>query len=348
MKCLASLVVVMLACHTALAEEACKSLHQPCPAPPAPAAPMPDAQDSSLTKVQHLRAAAEHLEAAGLHSEAEMLRNQAMCELQRTREMLEQKMAELQKLKTKIARLHAELHSGPQIAASISLFECDDAQLKRLRPVCSKGASDKAEHDKERFWFVLPDEHARHLLDKLQECHREGRGKMLAAPTLTMAEGIPGHCHVGGEFPVPVPQSKGTVSIEFMKFGTMIDLVNLLVDKHKIRTELRVRQSQPVQPHCSSTFIVPNLRTMEFNTGFELESGQTIVLCDPFSSQIEAKTGCAAAEAEACCAEDDAACCKDAEKQACGSAKKRLLVVVRIERKNLEDRCAAAPAATRR
>jgi len=351
MKRLAFVVVALFACNGARAEEPPTYYPAPCAAPPAPATALPCASATPpLSKVQHLRAAASHLDAAGLPSEAQELRHQALEVLTHTRETLDRKIVELKKLNTEITELQSQLDNSAHIAASISLFECDDAQLKRLQPLCSPETcceNAKAKSAPGIYSFsCLSDEQARQLLAKLQECHRDGSGKILAAPTLTMAEGMPGHCHVGGEVPIVVPQSKGTVSIEFKKFGAMIDLVNLLIDEQKIHTEVRVRHTKLLKSESPNA--PPNFWTADVDTGFVLESGQTIVLCGPPQLDPDAQKCCAADDESACCSDKDHSCCKADEKNACSGTSKRLLVLVRIERKNTEDRCAAAPAATQR
>ena len=68
--------------------------------------------------------------------------------------------------------------------------------------------------------------------------------KILAEPQLTTVSGRPASFNSGGEFPIIVPQSLGTVSIEYRKYGTRVDFVPIVLGNGNIRLEVRPQVSE--------------------------------------------------------------------------------------------------------
>jgi pilus assembly protein CpaC len=63
--------------------------------------------------------------------------------------------------------------------------------------------------------------------------------KVLAEPTLTTVSGRPAFFNAGGEFPILIPQSLGTVSIQYQKYGTQVDFVPIVLGNGNIRLEVK-------------------------------------------------------------------------------------------------------------
>ncbi len=57
----------------------------------------------------------------------------------------------------------------------------------------------------------------------------------MADPNLTTGQRRPAFMNAGGEFPIAVPQSLGTISIEYRRFGTQIDFVPIVLGNGVIR-----------------------------------------------------------------------------------------------------------------
>src|SRR4051812_31645820 len=68
--------------------------------------------------------------------------------------------------------------------------------------------------------------------------------RILAEPNLTAVSGRPAQFNVGGEFPVLIPQSLGTTSIEYKPYGTQVDFLPIVLGNGKIRLEVRPRISE--------------------------------------------------------------------------------------------------------
>ena len=114
----------------------------------------------------------------------------------------------------------------------------------------------------------------------LEALRREDLLKIQSDPNLTTVSGRPAFFNSGGEFPILVPQSLGTVSIEYKKFGTQVDFVPIVLGNGNIRLEIRPRISE-IDPTRSITIngtTVPGLRVREADTGAELRPGQTLAI----------------------------------------------------------------------
>jgi pilus assembly protein CpaC len=115
--------------------------------------------------------------------------------------------------------------------------------------------------------------------------------KVLAEPTLVTVSGRPASFNSGGEFPIIVPQSLGTVSIEYRQFGTRVDFVPIVLGNGRVRLEVRPQVSE-VDPSRSVTInntTVPGLRTRWVDTAVEMNAGQTLALAGLIQNQVESE-----------------------------------------------------------
>jgi len=115
--------------------------------------------------------------------------------------------------------------------------------------------------------------------------------KILSEPKIVTVSGRPASFNVGGEFPVLVPQSLGTVSIEYKKFGTQVDVLPIVLGNGKIRIEVRPRVSEIDSTRSVevNNFTIPGLRVREIDTGVEMQAGQVLALGGLVQNRIEAQ-----------------------------------------------------------
>jgi len=115
--------------------------------------------------------------------------------------------------------------------------------------------------------------------------------KVLAEPTLITTSGRPASFNVGGEFPILVPQSLGTVSVVYRSFGTELDFVPLVLGNGNIRLEVRPRVSEidPTRSVVIDDLTVPGLRVREVDTAVEMKPGQTLAIGGLLQSRVEAQ-----------------------------------------------------------
>ncbi len=116
--------------------------------------------------------------------------------------------------------------------------------------------------------------------------------RVLAEPDVVAISGRPAHFNVGGEIPVLVPQSLGTVAIEWKPWGTQMDFVPIVLGNGQIRLEVRPRISD-VDPSRSVTldsYTVPGLWVREVETGVEMKAGQTLAIAGLVQDRTESLT----------------------------------------------------------
>jgi pilus assembly protein CpaC len=126
------------------------------------------------------------------------------------------------------------------------------------------------------------------FLEALQECQV---AKILAEPNLVAVSGRPAQFNSGGEIPILVPQSLGTVSIEYKKFGTQVDFLPIVLGNGNIRLEVRPRVSSLDDsigtPIPGFTQRIPGFRVREVDTAVEMRAGQTFALAGLVEERVE-------------------------------------------------------------
>jgi pilus assembly protein CpaC len=126
----------------------------------------------------------------------------------------------------------------------------------------------------------------------IEALRQNNLAKVLAEPKLVTVSGRPAFFNDGGEFPIIVPQSLGTVSIEYRRFGTQVDFVPIVLGNGNIRLEVRPRVSEIdlSRSVVINNTTVPGLRVREIDTGAELKAGQTLALAGLVQERIDAET----------------------------------------------------------
>jgi pilus assembly protein CpaC len=115
--------------------------------------------------------------------------------------------------------------------------------------------------------------------------------KILAEPDLVTVSGRAASFNAGGEFPILVPQSLGTVSIEYKRFGTQVDFVPIVLGNGMIRLEVKPRVSEidNTRSVTINNTTIPGLRVREVDTGVEMRAGQTLALAGLLQTRTEAE-----------------------------------------------------------
>jgi pilus assembly protein CpaC len=118
------------------------------------------------------------------------------------------------------------------------------------------------------------------LLGTLNLGETTGQVVTLAEPTLVALSGETATFLAGGEFPVPIPQSLGTVTIEYKQYGVGLAFSPTVLENGRI--SIRVR---PEVSELSASggvrfngYEVPALTTRRVETTVELGSGQSFVI----------------------------------------------------------------------
>ncbi len=126
----------------------------------------------------------------------------------------------------------------------------------------------------------------------LEALRQNDLAKLLAEPTLTTLNGRPASFNVGGEVPILVPQSLGTVTIQYREFGTQVDFVPIVLGNGLIRLEVRPQiteldNSLSVQLNGTS---IPGFRQRRADVGVEMRAGQTLAIAGLVYNRVEAQS----------------------------------------------------------
>lgn len=104
--------------------------------------------------------------------------------------------------------------------------------------------------------------------------------KVLAKPTLMALSGQEAAFLAGGEFPIPVPQAFGLVTIQFKKFGVgLVFTPNVLNSKHiSLNVAPEVSELDFTNALKTQGFTVPAITTRRAATTIELADGQSFAI----------------------------------------------------------------------
>lgn len=131
---------------------------------------------------------------------------------------------------------------------------------------------------------------------KINALERVGVVRTLAEPNLAAISGEAGKFLVGGEFPVPVAQDQGKISIEFKPFGVGLGYTPVVLSEGRISLQLSVEVSELTtqggfqadagvsidpatgQTRVAQTMTIPALKVRRAETTVEIPSGGSLVI----------------------------------------------------------------------
>ncbi len=118
------------------------------------------------------------------------------------------------------------------------------------------------------------------LLGTLNLAETDGLVTTLAEPNLTALSGETASFLAGGEFPIPVSQSLGTVSIEYKQYGVSLAFTPIVLADGRISMRVRPEVSELSDAGAVTLngYTVPALTTRRAETTVELGSGQSFML----------------------------------------------------------------------
>ena len=115
------------------------------------------------------------------------------------------------------------------------------------------------------------------MIDALAQ---DGLITILAEPNLTAMSGETANFLAGGEFPIPIPQGNGTISIEFKKFGVSLEFTPTLISENRINLHVKPEVSKLIDTGTVTidNNTVPSLTTRKAETTVEVASGQSFAI----------------------------------------------------------------------
>ncbi len=118
------------------------------------------------------------------------------------------------------------------------------------------------------------------LLSTLNLAETDGMVTTLAEPTLTALSGETASFLAGGEFPIPVSQSLGAVTIEYKQYGVGLAFTPIVLADGRISMRVRPEVSQLSTSGAVTLngYTVPALTTRRAETTVELGSGQSFMI----------------------------------------------------------------------
>jgi pilus assembly protein CpaC len=118
------------------------------------------------------------------------------------------------------------------------------------------------------------------VLGSLDLLENDGVVTTLAEPNLTALSGETASFLAGGEFPVPVSQSLGSVTIEYKQYGVGLAFTPIVLADGRISMRVRPEVSELTNEGSIrlNGFDVPGLTTRRAETTVELGSGQSFML----------------------------------------------------------------------
>jgi pilus assembly protein CpaC len=114
----------------------------------------------------------------------------------------------------------------------------------------------------------------------LRAMERDGLLKTLAEPNLTAVSGEPAKFLAGGEFPIPVVDSLGQVSVSFKEFGIGVAFTPVVLSEGRISLKIETEVSELTNDGAVvlSNISIPALKKREAKSTVELPSGGSIAL----------------------------------------------------------------------
>ena len=114
----------------------------------------------------------------------------------------------------------------------------------------------------------------------LDLAENNGLVSMLAEPNLTALSGETASFLAGGEFPIPISQSLGTVSVEYKQFGVSLAFTPTVLANGRISMRVRPEVSQLSSEGAVTLngFTIPAVTTRRTETTVELGSGQSFMI----------------------------------------------------------------------
>ncbi|MCG7493191.1 type II and III secretion system protein family protein [Thalassobius sp. Cn5-15] len=114
----------------------------------------------------------------------------------------------------------------------------------------------------------------------IEALENKGVVRTLAEPNLVALSGQEAKFLAGGEYPVPISQEDGRITVEFKPFGVELDFVPRVVDGDLVNLEMNAAVSaiDPTNGFRTEAFTIDAFRRRETSTTVELRDGQSFAI----------------------------------------------------------------------
>jgi pilus assembly protein CpaC len=124
---------------------------------------------------------------------------------------------------------------------------------------------------------------------QINALEERGLAKTLAQPTLIALSGEKASFLAGGEYPIPVNQRDGQITVEFKPFGISLAFTPTVLGDKTISMIVEPEVSA-IDPQASlqiNDLVIPGLRTRRANTTLELRDGESFAIAGLLSKDFE-------------------------------------------------------------
>ncbi|HEY2900433.1 MAG TPA: type II and III secretion system protein family protein [Polyangia bacterium] len=118
-----------------------------------------------------------------------------------------------------------------------------------------------------------------------------GLAKTLAEPTLVAMSGQEAKFLAGGEFPIPMATGLGAITVQWKKFGIILNFVPTVIGAGTLHLKLQTEVSD-VDPSRSVTvsgFSIPGLISRQSETTVRLSDGQSFAIAGLLSNKVRSQ-----------------------------------------------------------
>jgi len=118
------------------------------------------------------------------------------------------------------------------------------------------------------------------MLRMLSVLEKNGMARTLARPSMVVVSGQSASFMAGGEFPIPIAQSLGQVTVSFKPYGIRLQMTPTVFSRERIAVKLAPEVSEiDLQTTVTSGGVsVPGVLTRRADTTIELADGESIVI----------------------------------------------------------------------
>lgn len=121
----------------------------------------------------------------------------------------------------------------------------------------------------------------------LKAMERNGMTRVLAEPNLTAISGETAKFHAGGEFPIPVASEDNKISVEWKKFGVLLNFTPVVLSEGRISLQIKSEVSELSQEGSIEIggITLPGIATRNAESTVELPSGGSLMMAGLISTQ---------------------------------------------------------------
>ncbi len=125
------------------------------------------------------------------------------------------------------------------------------------------------------------------LSNIIKMLEKNGLTRTLSEPNLTSISGETAKFHVGGEVPIPVASSNDTISVEWKKFGVMLNFTPVVLSEGRISLQIKSEVSEISTEGSINVggLTLPSFATRNAESTIELPSGGSMMMAGLISSK---------------------------------------------------------------